>query len=88
MNFQEAYAQLKAGQYMQRAEWNTSGEYCILLPGMPYIWKILLIPNPSAGNWLPTCADFDANDWNVFERAVPAEVTAEAIDTVTVSEAA
>lgn len=69
MNFQEAFKLLQDGKYVMRKEWLASGEYCILLPGMPYIWKILLVPNPSAGNWLPLMADLLADDWMTVEEA-------------------
>jgi hypothetical protein len=41
-----------------------------LLPGIPYIWKILpnSVPNPSAGNWLPTVADLMADDYEVIKK--------------------
>lgn len=68
MTFQEAYELLQQGKYLTRDFWNVTGEYCILLPGMPYIWKILMIPNPSAGNWLGTIEDMNATDWKIVEK--------------------
>lgn len=70
MMFEEALKHLVNGEYVQRNAWKQSGEYAILLPGIPYIWKILpnSMPNPSAGNWLPTVADLMADDYEVIKK--------------------
>jgi hypothetical protein len=67
MMFEEALKELLKGKYISRSAWDASGEYCILLPGMQYIWKILIQPNPNAGNWLPLVSDLLADDWKVKE---------------------
>lgn len=69
MLFTEALKALTEGKFAARTEWECNGEYVVLLPGMPYLWKIMTQPNPNAGNWLPLLADLEANDWNVVDNA-------------------
>ena len=69
MNFSDALVGLISGKYLQREKWKTTGEYVILLPGMPHIWKILVQPNPNAGNWLPLTEDLAAQDWIIVDPA-------------------
>ena len=71
MKFFEMLDALSQGRYVARESWNESGEYCILLPGMQYIWKILTKPTPNAGNWLPLVEDLNAEDWFSMETMVP-----------------
>jgi hypothetical protein len=68
MNFTEALSELLLGNYVSRTAWDQTGEYIVLLVGMQYIWKILITPNPSAGNWLPLIADLLADDWKVVVK--------------------
>lgn len=68
MMFEEALKHLVAGEYIQRNVWKTTGEYVISLPGIPYIWKIITQPAPNAGNWLPTIADLQADDFEVIKK--------------------
>ncbi len=68
MNFTEVLTELQKGNYATRSAWDASGEYVLLLPGMNYIWKILIQPNPSAGNWLPMMSDILADDWKIKEH--------------------
>ncbi len=70
MLFNEALDLIIKGKFLSRNAWDKTGEYCILLPGMQYIWKILTQPTPNAGNWLPLVADLLADDWKVIE-AIP-----------------
>ena len=83
MLFTDALAALQNGLYAARGAWDSTGEYCVLLPGMPYIWKILTQPTPNAGNWLPTLADLLADDWKVMpcklEEAKVADAAAEPV---------
>jgi Protein of unknown function (DUF2829) len=65
MLFMEALANVIEGKYLTRNAWDVTGEYIILLPGMPYIWKILTQPQPNAGTWTPLVADLDADDWKI-----------------------
>lgn len=68
MLFEEALKHLISGEYVARSSWDAVGEYIIILPSMPYIWKILTQPNPNAGNWMPTIADLLADDYKVIEN--------------------
>lgn len=69
MLFKEVMDNLIQGKCMSRAAWEQTGEYICLMPGMQTIWKILIQPNPNAGNWLPFVVDFLADDWKIMERA-------------------
>ena len=71
MLFTEALEHLKEGKYISRPTWNITGEYIVLMPGMPYIWKILTQPNPNAGNWLPLMDDLLATDWECLRKEEP-----------------
>jgi len=66
MQFQEALAELEAGKAMRRAAWPDAEGYLQLLPGMKFIWKIVLIPNPNAGNFIFSLEDFHGDDWQEF----------------------
>lgn len=68
MLFNDALQLLIDGKYVSRNAWDASGEYCILLPGMQYIWKILTQPTPNPGNWLPLVADLLADDWKELSK--------------------
>ena len=72
MLFSEALAALKAGEAMCREAWTLEDGYLVLLEGMKYVWKIVLHPNPNAGNFIFCFEDFEATDWKKFEA--PAEV--------------
>lgn len=63
------------GQQVSRPCW-PEGEYVVHLPGMPYLWKIMTLPNPNAGNWIPTLDDLMASDY-VLLKDVPAKVVEE-----------
>lgn len=66
MLFQDALCALQEGQYVNRSAWNDGG-YLVLMPGMLTIWKIIIQPTPNAGNYLFTLADFNADDWNIYD---------------------
>jgi hypothetical protein len=68
MLFEEALKELVSGKYAARGAWDNTGEYVVLLPGMQYVWKIMTLPNPNAGNWLPLVADLQADDWKVVSE--------------------
>lgn len=68
MLFTEALEKLQGGCFMARQAWSESGEYVCLMPGMATIWKIMVKPQPNAGNWLPFVSDLVADDWNVVDR--------------------
>ena len=65
MLFMEALENVIEGKYVTRNAWDSTGEYIILLPGMPYIWKILTQPQANAGTWTPLVADLEADDWKI-----------------------
>lgn len=67
MLFMEALAELKKGNYVTRNGWE-DGSFLALLPSMLYVWKVAIIPNPAAGNWLPLVADLDADDWRLLSK--------------------
>lgn len=71
MNFQEALTKLKSGTYVKRSDWQDG--YLVLMPQMSYLWRILLVPQVNAGNYLPTVADLIADDWVEYTAPVPAE---------------
>jgi len=65
MLFTEALEALKSGSYVTRTAW-TDGGYLAFLPNMQYIWKVQLVPNIGAGNWLPMLHDLCADDWTLL----------------------
>jgi hypothetical protein len=69
MLFTDALKQLLEGNYVQRATWAEAGQYIVLMPNMNHIWQILVKPNPNAGNWLPSIADFNADDWELVTKS-------------------
>lgn len=70
MFFKEALENLLKGNFVTRASWAETGEYCCLMPGMATIWKIMIKPQPNAGNWLPFVSDLLADDWKLVDRGV------------------
>lgn len=63
MLFLQALAQLKSGSAMKRTKWSESEGYLKILPGMSYVWKIVLTPQPNAGNFIFSIEDFTSDDW-------------------------
>ncbi len=76
MLFTDALLKLKEGVAMRRSSWDESEGYLKVMPGMDYVWKIVLKPNPNAGNFIFSIADFDRDDWVEFQ--LPVEVAEEA----------
>lgn len=70
MLFTEALKDLQDGKYVTRNGWN-DGSYLALLPAMQFVWKVTTIPNPAAGNWLPTISDLNADDWKALDKCAP-----------------
>ena len=66
MLFEEALTMLKEGKSMCRAAWSLEDGYLQIMPGMAYVWKIVLKPNPNAGNYIFSVADFGEDDWQEF----------------------
>ncbi len=71
MLFQEALELLKAGEVLCRENWTLQDGYLIFMKGMKHIWKIVLEPQPNAGNYIFSMEDLCANDWKKFELAQP-----------------
>lgn len=66
MLLQEAIKNLESGKPMHREHWKYEEGYLLLLPGMENIWKILITPNPNAGNFIFSLEDLIADDWKEF----------------------
>jgi hypothetical protein len=71
MLFKDAIVQLQGRIPMHRTGWNPQDGYIILMPGMAYIWKIVLQPAPNAGNYIFSLEDFLAEDWEVYTPPLP-----------------
>ena len=67
MLFQEALELLKQRQFLCRAAWSLEDGYLAFLPGMKHVWKIVLCPNPNAGNYIFSYEDLLAEDWQNFQ---------------------
>jgi hypothetical protein len=71
MLFQEALQQLKAGEKLYRTGWELQDGYVVLMPGMKHVWKIVLQPNPNAGNYIFSVEDLSSGDWEKFVASEP-----------------
>ena len=67
MLFEEALTMLKEGKSICRESWPLEEGYLQLMAGMDYVWKIVLIPAPNAGNFIFKVEDFTATDWKEFD---------------------
>jgi len=67
MLLKEALELLHAGESMVRESWDLSDGYLQLMKGMSHVWKIVLHPNPNAGNYIFSFEDLEASDWKKFE---------------------
>jgi len=74
MQFKEALEKLQAGFAVRRLSWPATEGYLKFLPGMKHIWKIMLLPNPNAGNFIFAVDDFLCDDW---VEGIPEEEKAE-----------
>ena len=63
MLFEDALVQLKARIPVYRKGWKEQDGYLTLMPGMTHVWKIVLHPNPNAGNYIFSVEDLCADDW-------------------------
>ena len=76
MLFLEALKELESGAAMRRSSWPTDEGYLKLMPGMKFVWKIVLVPNPNAGNFIFSLEDFNGDDWVEFVApSCPIEAT-------------
>lgn len=71
MLFQEALELLKAGEVLCRECWSLTDGYLTFMKGMQHVWKIVLQPQPNAGNYIFSVEDLSANDWKKFEIPQP-----------------
>lgn len=71
MLFTEALQRLEEGAAMRRSAWPEIEGYLKLLPGMGHVWKIVLKPNPNAGNFIFSVEDFKSTDWVEFTGFEP-----------------
>ncbi len=62
---------MKAGKELRRTAWAHSEGYLKILPDMGYVWKIVTQPQPNAGNFIFSIADFDGDDWVYYEAPKP-----------------
>lgn len=67
----EAIELMEAGESVVRDGWTADEGYLQLMKGMNHIWKIMLHPNPNAGNYIFSKNDLTANDWKKFEIEKP-----------------
>ena len=67
MLFQDALNLLQSGEDVCRECWTLDDGYLTMMKGMDYVWKIMLLPNPNAGNYIFKLEDFLANDWKKFD---------------------
>jgi hypothetical protein len=72
MLFSEALELMKEGHSMCRESWKIEDGYLKIMDGMKFVWKIVLLPNPNAGNYIFAIDDFYATDWKKF--IMPVEV--------------
>lgn len=80
MQLQEALEQLKSGAELYRTGWNPQDGYIVFMPGMSHVWKIVLTPQPNAGNYIFSMEDLTASDWELFSVAKPDVVEAELVE--------
>jgi hypothetical protein len=82
MLLQEALEALKSGAQLYRTGWSPQDGYLVFMPGMSHVWKIVLKPQPNAGNYIFSMEDLTADDWELFSMAslgcIEAEVELEA----------
>ncbi len=71
MLFVEALESLQAGNAVRRQSWDEQEGYLKILPGMKFVWKIVLLPNPNAGNFIFSIEDFMGDDWFVVNPVEP-----------------
>ncbi len=67
MLLQEALDALRDGENVVRELWTPEEGYLALMQGMKHVWKIVLHPNPNAGNYIFSLADLVADDWKVYK---------------------
>lgn len=69
MLLREALDVLKSGAQVYRKGWAVQDGYLSFMPGMSHIWKIVLQPQPNAGNYIFSMEDLTCDDWELFSGA-------------------
>lgn len=69
MLLREALDVLKSGAHVHRKGWAVQDGYLSFMPGMSHVWKIVLHPQPNAGNYIFSMEDLTSEDWELFSRA-------------------
>ena len=87
MLLSEALELLKAGKIVSRESWLETDGYLSLMHGMSHIWKVMLKPQPNAGNYIMSFDDLGATDWCEYDAAKFAP-KAESCDANSLSDAA
>ena len=81
MLLKEALEQLHDGKVLCRSKWSLEDGYLKIMPGMDFVWKIILKPTPNAGNYIFCIDDLKSDDWQEFElskEAIAVEVASAA----------
>lgn len=78
MLLKEALDVLKSGAQVHRRGWDVQDGYLVFMPGMQHVWKIVLQPQPNAGNYIFSMDDLVSNDWEMF--SLPANISNEATE--------
>ncbi len=77
MQLAQALEALKSGAQLYRTGWMPQDGYLVFMPGMTHVWKIVLQPQPNAGNYIFSMEDMLASDWELFSVAAPCVIEAE-----------
>jgi hypothetical protein len=80
MLLQAALELLKDGESLYRTGWDPQDGYVVFMKGMTHVWKIVLKPQPNAGNYIFSLEDLLANDWELFV------ITKEPIEEIAIGE--
>jgi len=75
----EAIELLEQGENVVRECWTKDDGYLAFMQGMTHVWKIMLHPNPNAGNYIFSKDDLKATDWRVFKFGEMVEVVADVV---------
>jgi len=73
MLLKEALDALQAGARLFREGWDIKDGYLAMMPGMKHVWKIVLQPQPNAGNYIFSLEDLLASDWAHFVSEAEAD---------------
>lgn len=68
MKLQDALVLLEQGKYISRECWQEIDGYLVLMKGMKHVWKILITPNPNAGNHIFSYNELIADDWIEYDE--------------------